>query len=204
MSEDMKKHAWQLAQQQAAAGVAAQRAAEERAWQRQKDVFEMGYKTDELQVKRDEIGAKRATLPLTDAQKAQQERDATIKAIDSADVKKLTAGGMYGDVAANTLPSWVPGVAGATNRMNEREGYNVRAMMTVGAAYKLSTDANEPKNMELLKHYAAPYVINRSDNEDIARQKKAALKELVNQSAEAKGPTAPTLPAMPSTVVRKP
>ncbi len=192
MNEDMKKHAWQLAQQQAAAGVAAQRAAEERAWQRQKDIFEMGYKTDELQVKRDEIGAKRSAAPLTEAQKAQQERDANIKAVDYgiSNIGKITAGTSL-DSAVSHLPSFVPGVTGSTNRTNTRKDYNIQAMMAVGAAYKLGTDSTEPKRMELLEHYSEPYVINPSDNEAVALQKMNALKLLINQNAEAKGPTAP-------------
>ncbi len=71
-------------------------------------------------------------------------------------------------------------------------------MMTVGAAYKLGTDSTEPKRMELLEHYSEPYVINTSDNEEVALQKMNALKKLVNQNAEAKGPTAPTAATVPT------
>ncbi len=201
MDEDMKKHAFMLAQQQAAAGAAAQRAAEERAWQRQKDVFEMGHKTDELQVKREEIGAKNAAKPLTEYDKALQERNANIKAIDSgiANIKGITAGTSI-DAAAAHLPSFLPGVTGSTNRTNVRKDYNIQAMMAVGAAYKLGTDSTEPKRMELLEHYSEPYVIKSGDNEEVAMQKMAALKTLINQNAEAKGPVAPTAPQMPGTV----
>ncbi len=198
MDEDMKKHAFMLAQQAAAAGAAAQRAAEERAWQRQKDVFEMGHKTDELNLRRDEIGTKNAAKPLTEYDKALQERNANIKAIDHgiANIKGITSGTSI-DAAASHLPSFLPGVTGSTNRTNVRKDYNIQAMMTVGAAYKLGTDSTEPKRMELLEHYSEPYVIKPTDNEEVAMQKMVALKKLVNENAEAKGPTAPTAPAMP-------
>lgn len=201
MDEEFKKHAYMLAQQQAAAAAAAQRAAEERVWQHQKDVFEMGHKTDELQVRREEIGAKGAARPLTEYDKALQERNAVLKSIDGgiANVDKLTAGTSL-DAAAAHLPAWMPGVTGSTNRTNTRKDYNISAMMAVGAAYKLGTDSTEPKRMELLEHYSEPYVINPTDNREVALQKMNALKKLVSESAEAKGPVSPAAPQMPGTV----
>jgi hypothetical protein len=53
--------AYQTAQQQAAAAAAAQRAAEKAAWDRQMQVYEMGLKKDELEIKRLEAGKKVGT-----------------------------------------------------------------------------------------------------------------------------------------------
>lgn len=132
--------------------------------------------------------------------KAKQERDANLKAINNAmeNLPAIVKGGYLGTAAAKTLPAGVPGVTEATNDMNAREAYNNRAMLAVAAAYKLSTDATEPKNLTILEHYSAPYVVKPGDNEAVARDKMSRLKNLVTESAAAKGPLPPpkaTLPA---------
>lgn len=56
MNTQFTGEAYQTAQQQAAAAAAAQRAAEKAAWDRQKEVFEMGLKKDQLDIERMKAG----------------------------------------------------------------------------------------------------------------------------------------------------
>lgn len=125
----------------------------------------------------------------SDAEKAAKERDATLKVIENAkkNVGEITAGTSVGKLAANHLPAWMPGVEEAIKNDAVREKYNTQAMMAVGAAYKLDTNAAEPKNKELLLHYAHPFVINPGDNETTAMVKMDGLARLMNESASAKG-----------------
>lgn len=128
---------------------------------------------------------------------SQLERDANIRAIQAAEsnVGALVKGGAVGNLAAHALPADAPGVTGAIKNMNAREVYNRRVMLSVAAAYKLSTDSTEPKRMELLQHTMDPYVIKPTDNEAVARQKINDLKRLVSESAESKGATPQALPS---------
>jgi hypothetical protein len=190
---------------EAAAAAAARKAAEKEVWERSMKVLEMGQKQDEIEIKRQhELGDQRDPLGKEGRQKlaaeeakTQQELDANLRAVDSAqkDVDKITAGTVIGKQAAEHLPAFVPGVTTARSNMNTREAYNRRVMIAIGAAYKLGTDATEPKNKELIEHFAAPYEIQPSDNKEIALQKMTALRKLLAESAAAKGAQAPAMPA---------
>jgi hypothetical protein len=125
---------------------------------------------------------------------AERERNGIVSSIDDSirNVKAIVRGGIISDAVANALPPSL--VSGPTKDLNEREAYNVRAMMAVAAKYKINTDAMEPKNLELLKKYSAPYVIPSGASEDTARNKMALLKRDVGLAARARG-VEPSVPA---------
>ncbi len=178
----------------AAAAVAAQRAAEERLYQHQKDLAEFGLKSRALDIEETKAGTAKAGAN-KEQQTAQNELNAGLTELAEArkNVKSITAGTAAGTAAAKALPAWAPGVTGARGNMNARNDYNIRAKMLVGAAYKLGTDSQEPKRMELIDEYSKPYVILSDDNEEIAQQKIDALQHLMVTKARAKeaAPAAP-------------
>lgn len=140
---------------------------------------------------RNEAGA---GAKLTDEQKAQREVDANVAAIESAKDPKaltqITRGTSGGAFAAEHLPGWMPGVMGAREAVNDRENYNNRVRTSIAAAYKLSTDATEPKNIALIEQYAGPYELTASDDENSALPKMNNLESFIKESGVAKGANA--------------
>lgn len=126
----------------------------------------------------------------------QRELDANQTAISKAQshVKEIVEGTKAGAIASE-LPAWVPGVTSARKNMTEREAYNTRVMVAIGAAYKLGTDAMEPKNRALIEEYAKPYKVTPSDNEEAALYKMKALGKFLSESAASKGAETPGAPA---------
>ena len=199
--------ALQAAKAQAAANAAAQSAAEHLAWQRSMDVAHLGLEKDKLTLEREKLDAEngvnagglgkagRQALALEGA-KAQQELDGHLKAVDNAmkDVKAITSQGSL-DAAYAAAPGILPGVNASRQASIPREAYNRQVMISVGAAYKLGTDATEPKRKEMLEHFAEPYTIVPSDSEKTATAKMAGLKKLLSEGAGAKGAAAPELPS---------
>ena len=120
---------------------------------------------------------------------AQGVLDANLAAINAAkkNVAQITAGGSFGAGAAHALPNWVPGVAEATKDASRRESYNNRARVSIAAAYKMGTDATEPKNAALLNKYAEPYEILPKDNEETALAKMDNLEQFLVDNGAAKG-----------------
>lgn len=177
-----------LAQMQAAAN--AQRAAEERAWQRAKDVAEMNFKQQALNIEATKAGATKAGAN-KERDEAQVEVDANLRqlAADKRNIDKLDAASKVGKAWAEGAPGWAPGADAARDNVSAFKDYNVRAMMMVGAAYKLDTNANEPKNLELLKKYAEPYVFDEGDSKAVKLAKIQRLEELMVKSGAAKGTT---------------
>ncbi len=146
------------------------------------------------------LGKAGAAKLAEEAAKAQMERDANLSAINAAksDLPSIVKGGPVGALAANTLPAFLPGVTEANKNMNAREAYNVRVMLSVAAAYKLSTDATEPKNLAILEKYSKPYLVGANEGEDLARTKMDNLEKLISQSAAAKGPAPVAKPQYPA------
>ena len=144
-------------------------------------------------------GAEKLAL---EERQATQERDANLNAIREAEknIGSIVEGGPLGAAAAKTLPAGTPFVTGAIKNANTREAYNRRVMLSIAAAYKLSTDATEPKNIALIEHFAAPYEIHTTDNEEVAGQKMRNLKKLLTDSAAAKGSKPPANKMPPSAV----
>ena len=169
-----------MAAAQAKAAIAAQE--RERKWEMDKSQIVKNYAEAE------KTGKEAKAPPPTEAEKATTERDANLRAVSAAakDVDSITGGSGIG-TAWSHLPGVVPGVASATQAQQPRESYNRRVMMSVAAAYKLSTDATEPKNKELLEHFADPFIIKPGDNKETALLKMKTLEQLIGNSAEAKG-----------------
>lgn len=196
--------ALQAAQAQAAAAAAAQRASEHEAWTRAMQVGDMGLKRDELQLKRDQFDAEngkdgtglgkagREAMALEQA-KTQQELNANLKAVSSADPAKVTAGGVVGEVYSH-YPTFLPGVTGARENVNAREQYNSLVRPGVGAAWKMRTGGVEPKNPTILEEQAKAYMVQPSDSEEVAKDRMARFRQHMIESAEAKGATAPGMP----------
>lgn len=186
----IQQTALQQARAAAAAAVAAQRAAEERAWQHQKDLIQLDQEQQKIDVEGRKADATKGAAN-KEQQTAQNELNAGITELAEArkNIKHITAGTMVGTAAAKSLPAWVPGITGARNNMNTRNDYNIRAKMLVGAAYKLGTDSQEPKRMELIDEYSKPYVIGADDNEETAQKKIDDLQHLLVTKARAKEAT---------------
>jgi hypothetical protein len=135
----------------------------------------------------------------TEQAASQKEQDAILRSINRAqsNVDSIVAGGPVGNAYANAVPASAPFATGAMTRQIDRETYNRKVMTAVAAAYKLSTDATEPKRKEMLEHFAEPYTIRPSDNREVAIVKMGALKKLVEEGAASKGaePESRNLPA---------
>lgn len=116
------------------------------------------------------------------------ERDSILNAIGNAqkNVDAIVKGGPIGAAYAHA-PAWAPGATNARAESGEREAYNRRVMLAVAAAYKLSTDATEPKRKELLEHYAEPYILGTTENHNSALKKMELLRRLVDEGASSKG-----------------
>jgi hypothetical protein len=80
-------------------------------------------------------------------------------------------------------------VKDAQAAVNDRESFNNRVKASIAGAYKLSTNANEPKNLALIESYARPYEITSKDSPEIAAQKIGSLRTFVADSARAQGAT---------------
>lgn len=130
----------------------------------------------------------------TEKAASQQELNALSTTIGTAknDVDAIIAGGSIGDLWQHN-PAWVPGATGAIKNANAREAYNIKARLAVGAAYKLSTDSMEPKNLKLLEHYAAPFEVQPTDNKEVALSKMNALQTMLAEGAASKGAERPSL-----------
>lgn len=119
--------------------------------------------------------------PTAEAAKAHNEGESNIKALDSFDPKALTAGSSIG-AAASHLPGFVPGVETARKNVSARESYNDQVRVSIGAAYKSGTGANEPKNLELIKTYAEPFEVGATDSAELVQQKRENLKKFIRQN----------------------
>lgn len=130
----------------------------------------------------------------TEKAASQQELNALSTTIGTAknDVDAIIAGGKMGELWQHN-PAWVPGATNAIKNANAREAYNIKARLAVGAAYKLSTDSMEPKNLKLLEHYAAPFEVQPSDNKEIALSKMNALQTMLAEGAASKGAEKPSI-----------
>ena len=150
----------------------------------------------------DGIGKENAQKLALEERKATIERDALLNAIGAGqqNVKAIVKGGVIDNGLAHA-PASAPFAAEARANVAARESYNNTARLAVAAAYKLSTDATEPKNRALLEEYAAPYMIDAGDNEKSATNKMILLRGLVTKGAASKGVLPPgqtsTSPAMP-------
>jgi len=138
------------------------------------------------------LGKENAQKLALEQAKGQMERDALLAAIGHGqdNVKAIVKGG-YVDNALAHEPAWVPGVTSSRANVATRDSYNNTARLAVAAAYKLSTDATEPKNRALLEEYAGPYIIDAGDNEKSAAQKMQLLRGLVERGAASKGVAPP-------------
>lgn len=192
LTAEMAKQSLANARAAAAAQVQAQRAAEERQWQHQVEITKLKQEQQKI-----DIEAGKGNPADKERQKAQMELDANLGVLTGAekDIGKITAGGDLGNMAS-VLPAWAPGVTGARLDVQRRDAFNTQARMMVAAAYKLSTNANEPKSLKLLEEYAKPYVIVPSDNQEIASAKIAGLRKLMLDGGRSQGASGPT----PSTV----
>ncbi len=212
MSEDMKKHAWQLAQQQAAAGVAAQRAAEERAWQRQKDVFEMGYKTDELGLKKAELGLSGAggggmskegrNKVATEQYEANRSADEFNSQMDALKQHPAIDNLGLGTAAMSGFGQRL--APGSTKTVQDIHQINTQVLQALG---KVAKDADGKPDITMRQELRDRFEIHTTDTKDVALQKLEGARNVVNALARQQGATnapSPSGPAMPSTVVRKP
>lgn len=127
----------------------------------------------------------------TERAAAQQEVQAAVHAIGIAknSVDQIVGTGTISNAYAEHAPSWAPGATGAKVTAQPLKEYNARVMLAIGAAYKLSTDAMEPKNLSLIKEYADKFEVLPSDNRETALVKMNSLEKFLNDSAEAKGAT---------------
>lgn len=151
------------------------------------------------------LGKENAQKLALEETKGRIERDALLNAIGYGqdNVKAIVKGGVTDDAIA-LAPAWAPGATKAREMVSTRESYNNTARLAVAAAYKLSTDATEPKNRALLEEYAGPYVIGPGDNEASALHKMKLLRGLVERGAASKGVTSPNAKpaAMPGSFER--
>jgi len=151
------------------------------------------------------MGKENAQKLALEETKGRIERDALLNAIGYGqdNVKAIVKGGVTDDAIAHA-PAWAPGATNAREMVSTRESYNNTARLAVAAAYKLSTDATEPKNRALLEEYAGPYVIGPGDNEASALHKMKLLRGLVERGAASKGVTSPNAKpaAMPGSFER--
>lgn len=151
------------------------------------------------------LGKENAQKLALEETKGRIERDALLNAIGYGqdNVKAIVKGGVTDDAIAYA-PAWAPGATKAREMVSTRESYNNTARLAVAAAYKLSTDATEPKNRALLEEYAGPYVIGPGDNEASALHKMKLLRGLVERGAASKGVTSPNAKpaAMPGSFER--
>lgn len=132
--------------------------------------------------------------PTEEAAKAQNEGAANIRALDSFEPDKVVEGTALGGGAAH-LPTFIPGVEAARKNVSAREAYNDQVRVSIGAAYKSGTGANEPKNMELIKTYAEPFEVRPSDTAEIVKQKRENLKKFIRQNTGLGEPVAAATPA---------
>jgi hypothetical protein len=134
------------------------------------------------------LGKENAQKLALEETKGRIERDALLNAIGYGqdNVKAIVKGGVTDDAIAH-VPAWAPGATNAREMVSTRESYNNTASLAVAAAYKLSTDATEPKNRALLEEYAGPYVIGPGDNEASALHKMKLLRGLVERGAASQG-----------------
>jgi len=121
-------------------------------------------------------------------EKARKEAEGHIATIDDAitRIKDITKGTIIGNIKSG-LPPWIPTAGESRKNANIRDDWNTQVQIMVGAAYKLGTDATEPKRLETITKYSKPYIIDPDDNEDTARNKMELLKGLVSRNAGAKG-----------------
>jgi hypothetical protein len=129
----------------------------------------------------------RGAISTMDRFKAMEERDGA-----------LTAGSRIGAVAAK---SGLPFTGEARKNVDTRNDFNVQVKTLIGAAYKLSTDAAEPKNKELIDEYAKPYIVTPQDTKADALRKIENFKGFLRNAGANKGLARP--PEMPSSVARK-
>lgn len=198
LQTQMAADALKAFQQQAAANASLQRQNEDRAWNRGKDVFEMGIKKQQADTEqmKAQSEANKSSDPLAkERHEAQQQLDALGRSISAADPATITAGGSLGRETSEHLPDWVPGVSGARARSNAREEYNALVRPAVGASWKLRTGGVEPKNPTILDEQAKAFLIQPGDSEETARSKQAALRRHVDQSADSAGAKPAAAPA---------
>lgn len=119
--------------------------------------------------------------PTADAAKTHNEGESNIKALDSFDPESIVKGSSLGGVASH-LPGFLPGVETARKNVSAREAYNDQVRVSIGAAYKSGTGANEPKNLELIKTYAEPFEVNPTDSAALVQQKRENLKRFIRQN----------------------
>lgn len=134
------------------------------------------------------MGKENAQKLALEEHKATIERNALLNAVGfgQQNVKDIVRGTAI-DNALSYAPAFVPGSTSARRDVSARESYNNTARLAVAAAYKLSTDATEPRNRALLEEYAGPYTINAGDNEASALHKMQLLRGLITRGAASKG-----------------
>lgn len=212
LDAQFKEQALRLAQQQAAAGAAAQRAAEERLYQHQKDVAELGLKKDEIQIKRDELGLNGAgggfgmtkegrnkvAVEQYEGNRTSDEFNSQMDAL-----KNHPALDNLG-LGTSALSGFGPRLApGSTRTVQDLHQINTQVLQAVG---KVAKDADGKPNKVMIEKLEQRFEIHPSDTKEQALQKLEGARATVNALARQSGATnAPTpVTAMPSSVKRTP
>lgn len=183
----------QQSYQSAVAAAQAARTAQERAEIRAYQMGQDAIKNNQEQQKIDIAAAAAGKTANKERDEAQTEVNANVSTIDKAqrDVKSISEGTTAGDIYGRVAPGWFPGASEARKNSATRDAYNVQVMMMVGAAYKLDTNANEPKNLEILKKYSAPYLVKTDDGDEVINKRMNDLRKLMLESGAAKGVAPP-------------
>lgn len=211
LDTQFKEQAFKLAQQQAAAAAASQRAAEERLWQHQKDIAELGLKKDEIQIKRDELGLNGAGgLGMTkegrnkiavEQYEGNQTSDEFNSQVDA--LKKHPALDNIGLGTAALSGFGARAAPGSTRTVQDLHQINTQMLQAVG---KVAKDADGKPNKVMIEKLEQRFEIHPSDTKEQALQKLEGARATVNALARQSGATNAPVPvvAMPSSVKRTP
>lgn len=187
LTADLAKQSLARAQAAAAAAASAQRAEHERMWQHQLDLEKLNQEQQKIDIERG-----KGNPADKERGKAQMELDANLAVLDRtekdpSDVSRGTPFGNY----AQSLPGIIPGVSEARTNAAARDAFNTQVSMMVAGAYKLSTNANEPKNLLLIEKYSKPFLVQSDDSDEVIKGRVQKLRKLMIEGGAVQGATGP-------------